>query len=94
MTRYEYFEKWMTHDEWKAWKHQSPSRFKRLFDLPNLREAKAKRQQYLMEEVSYMSNYNAVRDFDSMTNMYIVWRDTPQGHNHWSDLNNRKNSIR
>ncbi len=84
----------MTHEEWETWKRLSPKKFKQMHDLPNLREAKAKRQQYLMEEVSYETHYKAVRDFDSMTNMYIVWMNTPQGHQHWSELNERKNPIR
>lgn len=86
----------MTHDEWKAWKQLSPPRFQRVFNLPTLREAKAKRREYLMEEVNYIvgSDSRAINDFQDMTNMYIIWRDTPQGHQHWERLNNRMTSIR
>jgi hypothetical protein len=94
MTRYEYFEKWMTHDEWKAWKQFSPPRFKRAFDLPTLREAKAKRREYLMEEVNHTTASHAANEFSNMTNMFIIWDDTPQGHSHWERLNNRTNPIR
>lgn len=94
MTRYEYFEKWMTHEEWKTWKQLSPPRFKAMHDLPTLREAKAKRQQYLMEEVSFPNSSTAANDFSNMTNMYLRWMDTPQSHYHWSEVNNRTNPIR
>jgi hypothetical protein len=86
----------MTHDEWKTWKQLSPLKFRQVHDLLTLREAKAKRREYLMEEVNYIvgSDSRAINDFQNMTNMYLRWMDTPQGHNHWADLNNRITSIR
>lgn len=94
MTRYEYFEKWMTHEEWETWKRLSPPRFKQLHSLLNLRDARARRREYLMEEVSFATNRQAITDFENMTNMYLRWADTPQSHYHWSQLNSRTNPIR
>ena len=94
MTRYEYFEKWMTTEEWRTWKELSPPIFKRNFGLPTLREAKAKRREYLMEEVNYTTASHAANGFSTMINMYLRWTDTPQGHVHWSHLIDRTHPIR
>jgi hypothetical protein len=86
----------MTHEEWKTWKQFSPPRFKEMYDLPTLISARRKRREYLTEEVNYIvgSDSRAINDFQNMTNMYLRWMDTPQGHSHWHDLNNRITSIR
>lgn len=95
MTRYEYFEKWMTTEEWRTWKEQAPSRIRQLQSDPcNIRQARQKRREYLMTEVVYPSSVIAINDFEEMTNMYVRWVDTPQGHTHWSLLNNRRGPIR
>lgn len=96
MNRYEYFEKWMTTDEWKELKRQFPSRYRQSVTLCNIRQARAERMRYLMTEVDYVvgSDSRAINDFQHMTNMYVRWSDTPQGHTHWERLNNRIAPIR
>lgn len=47
-----------------------------------------------MQEVNFPSSTIAINDFESMTNVYVRWIDTPQGHAHWERLNNRKGPIR
>ena len=94
MTRYEYFEKWMTTDEWKEFKRQFPSRYRQSISNCNIRQARARRTDYLMQEVNFPSSQIAINDFQDMTNMYVRWVDTPQGHIHWSQLNNRIAPIR
>ena len=94
MTRYEYFEKWMTTEEWKELKKQFPSRYRLVTPGCNIRQARARRRDYLMQEVNFPSNTIAINDFENMTNMYVKWIDTPQGHSHWERLNNRTGPIR
>lgn len=95
MTRYEYFEKWMTHEEWETWKRLSPSRFKSVHELPNLREARLRRKSYLNKQVEYVCIGDAIDDFQTMVNMYLHWSETPQGHSHWYVIHNeRTNPIR
>lgn len=96
MTRYEYFEKWMTTEEWRTWKELSPSRIRENTGCANMLQARARRREYLMEEVNYIagSDSRAISDFQEMTNVHIRWNDTPQGHSHWHDLNNRIGPIR
>ena len=93
MTRYEYFEKWMTTEEWRAWKQLCVGRFREIHRL-NTRQARVKRREYLMQEVSFPNNAAVLDDFDTITNMYIRWNSTPQGHSHWNRLNGRKEPIR
>jgi hypothetical protein len=93
MTRYEYFEKWMTTDEWRTWKQLCVSRFRQIHTL-NTRQARVKRREYLMQEVNFPNDAAATNDFDTMTNMYMLWSSTPQGHSHWNRLNSRTGPIR
>jgi hypothetical protein len=94
MNRYEYFEKWMTTEEWKEFKRQFPSRYRQSISNCSIRQARARRTDYLMQEVNFPSSQIAINDFENMTNMYIRWVDTPQGHTYWSQLNNRTGPIR
>ena len=59
-------------------------------------EAKAHRKSYLDEEltidVSRRASVNS--EWDSMTNTYLRWADTPQGHSYWSDVNSRTGPVR
>ena len=57
-------------------------------------QARARRREYLMQEVNFPSSQIAINDFSEMTNVHIRWDDTPQGHSHWHDLNNRIGPIR
>lgn len=95
MNRYEYFEKWMTVDEWRTWKQQAPGRIREILDVPcNIRRARNKRRLYLMEEVNFRCDAEAIFEFEEMTELYVRWVDTPQGHTHWNILNQRTGPIR
>lgn len=94
MNRYEYFEKWMTTEEWKEFKRQFPTRYRDVTYGRNIRIARERRREFLMQDVSFPSNKAAIDEFESMTNLYVRWSDTPQGHSHWERLNNRTGPIR
>lgn len=94
MTRYEYFEKWMTTNEWREFKEQFPHLYRRNIDRCSVLRAIAKRKEYLSQEVAFHSEGSDIREFNNMTNMYVCWIDTPQGYAHWAILNNRTGPIR
>ena len=75
MTRYDYFETWLTREEWATWKkhtHLTPSR----------------RKEYLNEDIDFdnMTEGQVDDEFMDMINGYIDWSDTPQGHAYWREI--------
>lgn len=97
MTRYEYFEAWLTPKEWATWKRYSLRRFSQLYGhgTMNLIEARAKRKWYLCEEQVNLSTSRDINDeWDDMTNRLIRWADTPQGHSYWERVNARTRAVR
>jgi hypothetical protein len=60
----------------------------------DIRQARARRRDYLMQEVLYFTQGADIREFSDMTNMYVRWMGTQQGYSHWSTLNNRTGPIR
>lgn len=95
MTRYEFFEAWLTPDEWKEWKIHSVKRFKQMYSLTT-QAARDKRNRYLSRDVWFIAaDRQAVLDeWDDMTNRHLRWSDTSQGHSHWSNVNNRRAPCR
>jgi len=95
MTRYEYFEAWLTTEEWKDWKKHSVTRFS-LVHAVSLSTARAMRDRYLKEEVAYDENNadDMHNDWDYMTDQLIRWADTRQGHWHWQGVNSRDEAVR
>jgi hypothetical protein len=90
MTRYEFFEAWLTPKEWAEWKKHSVKRFRHMYGL-NLQEARARRKNYLNSQLYFdvTDRPRVLDEWDDMTNRHIHWRDTTQGHNHWSQVNSR-----
>lgn len=74
-TRYEYFEAWLTPEEWATWK--------RYTHLPSSR-----RKEYLNEQIDFdnMLESEVEDEFRDMINAYLDWSDTPQGNAHWNDV--------
>ncbi len=93
MTRYEHFECWLTLDEWKEWKTKSVERFSDIYGIP-LVLAKRKRDEYLKEQVHFRERYEEMDDFDNITNHFIRWHSTRQGHSYWQRVNERTAPIR
>lgn len=95
MTRYELFEAWLTPREWATWKQYCLRRIMRV-NAVSRDTAKAIRKRYLNEQVTIdMNNEHEVYDeWDHMTNHYLRWTDTPQGHNYWSNVNSRTAPVR
>jgi len=89
MTRYEFFEAWLTPEEWKEWKIHSVKRFKQLHSLTT-REARERRDSYLKIDVTHFTDRQKIQeDWDTMTNRFLRWSDTHQGHSYWSNVNCR-----
>ena len=90
MTRYEFFEAWLTTEEWKDWKKHSVKRFKQMYSLTT-QAAKEKRKRYLNVDIGSITalRHVVLNEWDDMTNRHLRWSDTPQGHSHWSNVNSR-----
>ena len=95
MTRYEFFEGWLTPDEWRTYKKHSVSRFSQRYSVPHS-EARRERDEYLRREHDFegMTQSCINRIFDSMINDHLYWGDTPQGIDHWSEVSRRRSPIR
>ena len=95
MTRYEFFEAWLTTEEWIEWKKHSVKRFRQLHSM-TLQRAREQRRKYLDADMTFItSNIHSVHnDWDDMTNRHLRWNDTAQGHSHWSVVNSRTAPIR
>jgi len=95
MTRYEFFEAWLTAEEWATWKKHCLKRIQVMQGVSR-DTAKVIRQRFLHNQVSFNPNnaYEVSDLWDELSNRYIRWADTPQGHNHWSNVNNRREPIR
>ena len=95
MTRYELFEAWLTPKEWATWKKHSVTRFMRI-NGTSRDTAKERRKMYLNEQVNIDVNDTCKLsdEWDDMTNKYIRWDDTPQGHSYWERVNRRFQPVR
>ncbi len=74
-TRYEYFEAWLTPEEWATWKRYNPA-------------TPSRRKNYLNERLDFdsMTESEVDNDFMNMINEHMVWSDTPQGHPYWREV--------
>jgi hypothetical protein len=90
MTRYEFFEAWLTTEEWVEWKKHCVKRFRQLHSM-TLRQAKAQRRRYLDQDMTFITQniHSVANDWDDMTNRHLRWSDTAQGHSYWSSVNSR-----
>jgi hypothetical protein len=95
MTRYEFFEAWLTPEEWAEWKKHSVKRFKQMYSLTT-EAARERRNRYLTTDITFVTEniWSVSDDWDDMTNRCLRWSDTAQGHSHWSQVNNRRAPCR
>lgn len=84
MTRYEYFEAWLTTKEWRTWKKYTINRLV-VSQGVSRNTAKAIRDRYLREEIPFdTNNHPEVCDaWDDMISYRLRWMDTPEGYSHW-----------
>jgi hypothetical protein len=95
LSRYEYFEAWLTPKEWATWKKHSVKDFQDLFSCTES-EARARRNEYLNEGFSFevMADENIRYMFETMVDRYLTWRNTPQGLDYWQRVATRILPIR
>jgi len=75
MTRYEYFETWLTTEEWKEWKTHT-------------RLSPSRRKTYLDQEIDFdnMLESEVDDEFKEMINDCLCWCNTPSGHSYWREI--------
>ena len=95
MTRYEFFEGWLTPNEWRTWKKHTVNRSIAMQGVSR-DTAKAMRDRYLREQTPFdTNNYPEVSDaWDDMINYRLRWADTPEGHSHWERVCMRTAPVR
>lgn len=95
MTRYEFFEGWMTPKEWRSYKKHTLSRLISTMGVSR-DTAKGMRDRYLREQILFdPSNHCEVCDeWDDMINYRLRWTDTPEGHSYWERICQRTAPIR
>jgi len=96
LSRYEYFEAWLTPKEWATWKKHSIACFQRTFSCTE-GEAKTRRNQYLNQDdfpFEAMATSDIQYMFESMIDRYLTWRNTPQGLDYWQGVAERTRPIR
>jgi hypothetical protein len=95
MTRYEFYEAWLTTEEWMEWKKHCLKRFRQMHSI-NLQQARVHRRKYLDADMTFITQniWSVSDDWDDMTNRCLRWSDTAQGHSHWSQVNSRTAPIR
>ncbi len=83
MTRYEYFEAWLTPKEWATWK-------KHTYLTSSSRKA------YLSQEIDFdnMLECEIQDDFVEMIDGQLSWSNTPQGLDYWQRVAERGRPIR
>ena len=95
MTRYEFFEGWMTPKEWRSYKKHT---VRRLISTMGVSRDTAKdmRDRYLREEIPFSpSNRIEIDDaWDDMINYRLRWIDTPEGQDYWQRVCNRSAPVR
>lgn len=95
MTRYEYFETWLTPKEWATWKKHSVRQFMNAYGITES-EAKEARKRYLNEEKDFdsLDRLTIHTMFDRMIDHWLLWRLTPQGRDYWGTVSQRTAPIR
>ena len=95
MTRYEFFEGWMTPKEWRTYKKYTVNRLIATQGVSR-DTAKAIRDRYLREQTPFDTNsYSEVCDaWDDMINYRLRWAGTPEGHSYWERVNMRTAPVR
>ena len=95
LSRYQYFEAWLTPKEWATWKKHSVKNFQDLFSCTES-EARGRRNQYLNKGFSFaaMATDDIRYMFETMIDRYLTWRNTPQGVEYWQRVANRTRPIR
>jgi len=95
LSRYQYFEAWLTPKEWATWKKHSVKNFQDLFSCTES-EARGKRNQYLNEGFPFgaMATDDIRYMFGTMIDRYLTWRNTPQGLHYWQRVAQRTRTIR
>lgn len=83
MTRYDYFETWLTPMEWATWKKYTYLR-------------PSGRKSYLNENIDFvnMTKDQIEKDFTDMIDHKLDWSETPQGHLYWSNVYSRTEPVR
>jgi len=93
MTRYEFFEAWMTPEEWREWKRSFVIKVR---EDQGLSKASAiiLRERFLEEQVFFNGGVKMLRDWRDVVDARIIWSRTSQGHNHWQEVYHRMEPIR
>lgn len=95
MTRYEFFEGWMTPKEWRTYKKHTVNRLVSTMGVSR-DTAKGMRDRYLREEIPFSPSDRIEIDdaWDDMINYRLRWIDTPEGQDYWQRVCNRTAPVR
>jgi len=95
MTRYEFFEGWMTPKEWRTYKKYTVNRLISTMGVSR-DTAKGMRDTYLREQILFDPSSRLEIDdaWDDMINYRLRWIDTPEGQDYWQRVCNRCAPVR